>query len=192
MSEQQENWQTSVKYAGFYARSMAAALDTFVMLLPLSMVFAAVFAFAWGGANFSEDELLVLQQAKGDPQRMKETIMLLLGEHMGRWLAENLIFSLASGVAVVTAWYYFSATPGKMMLGIKLVDADSGMPPSAKQNIIRYAGYFISTIVLLLGMVWIGFDKRKQGWHDKMANTVVVYKKSLPPHLAELTHRTKA
>ncbi len=38
----------------------------------------------------------------------------------------------------------------------------------------RYLGYFASTIPLCLGFLWIAFDKRKQGWHDKLAGTVVI------------------
>jgi uncharacterized RDD family membrane protein YckC len=37
-------------------------------------------------------------------------------------------------------------------------------------------GYFISGLALGMGFFWIGLDKRKQGWHDKMANTVVIRK----------------
>ena len=186
-----DNWKESVEYAGFYVRMAAMGLDTLVILLPLSLLFAAIYALAWGGANFSDADLLLLQQAQGDAQQMQEVVIPLLAKRLERWLLENLIFSLASGAVIIAAWYYFSATPGKMIMKIKLVDADTGRPPSAKQDIIRYAGYFVSTIVLTLGMIWIAFDPRKQGWHDKMANTVVVYKKSLPPELAELTHRTQ-
>jgi uncharacterized RDD family membrane protein YckC len=38
----------------------------------------------------------------------------------------------------------------------------------------RYLGYFVSTIPFGLGLFWIGWDKRKQGWHDKLAGTVVI------------------
>jgi uncharacterized RDD family membrane protein YckC len=38
----------------------------------------------------------------------------------------------------------------------------------------RYVGYIISTIPLCLGFLWVGFDSKKQGWHDKIAGTVVV------------------
>jgi uncharacterized RDD family membrane protein YckC len=41
-------------------------------------------------------------------------------------------------------------------------------------SIIRYAGYFVSMIPFCGGFLWIGFDRRKQGWHDKMANSVVI------------------
>jgi uncharacterized RDD family membrane protein YckC len=42
------------------------------------------------------------------------------------------------------------------------------------QSLVRYFGYFASCIPLFAGFIWIAFDRRKQGWHDKMANTVVV------------------
>lgn len=35
--------------------------------------------------------------------------------------------------------------------------------------------YFVSIIPLCLGLIWVGIDRRKQGWHDKLTNTVVVY-----------------
>ena len=38
----------------------------------------------------------------------------------------------------------------------------------------RYLAYFVSTIPLALGLIWVAFDKRKQEWHDKLAGTVVI------------------
>ncbi|MEO8407836.1 MAG: RDD family protein, partial [Oxalobacteraceae bacterium] len=35
-------------------------------------------------------------------------------------------------------------------------------------------GYFVSALPFCLGLIWVGLDKRKQGWHDKLAGTVVV------------------
>ena len=52
--------------------------------------------------------------------------------------------------------------------------ADTGEPPTTGKLLIRYLGYYVSTLALFLGFLWIAFDPRKQGWHDKMANTVVV------------------
>ena len=46
--------------------------------------------------------------------------------------------------------------------------------PTLRQLVIRYLGYYVSTIPLGLGLIWVAFDARKQGWHDKMAGTVVV------------------
>jgi uncharacterized RDD family membrane protein YckC len=38
----------------------------------------------------------------------------------------------------------------------------------------RYFAYYLSTILLGLGFLWIIWDPKKQGWHDKLAGTVVV------------------
>ena len=79
------------------------------------------------------------------------------------------------GIAyVVGLWTYWGGqTVGKKAMGIKIVKADGsafGLVPA----IIRYVGYIISAIVLLLGFIWILFDPNKQGWHDKIAGTYVV------------------
>lgn len=77
-------------------------------------------------------------------------------------------------VATILFWIYKSATPGKIALSIKIVDAKTGERPTVKQSIIRYIGYYISMLPLFLGFIWIAFDAKKQGWHDKMAGTVVI------------------
>jgi len=42
------------------------------------------------------------------------------------------------------------------------------------QWLIRYVGYFVAVLPLGLGILWVAWDKKKQGWHDKMAKTLVV------------------
>lgn len=78
-------------------------------------------------------------------------------------------------VAITVAlWVRYGATPGKMLFSAKIVDADTGGKPSTGQYIGRYLGYIPASIVFGLGLMWVGWDPRKQGWHDKMAGTVVV------------------
>jgi uncharacterized RDD family membrane protein YckC len=92
--------------------------------------------------------------------------------YLGIWaLLFNYIFP---AIVVILFWFYKSATPGKMVLNLSIVDANTGNKPSIKQFIIRYIGYFISIAPVFLGIIWIGFDKRKQGWHDKLAGTIVI------------------
>ena len=68
-----------------------------------------------------------------------------------------------------------STTPGKLLMGCRIVDADTLQPISHKQALIRLVGYFISALPMYLGFVWAAKDKRKQGLHDKLANTLVLY-----------------
>ncbi|MEJ2143355.1 MAG: RDD family protein [Gammaproteobacteria bacterium] len=78
-------------------------------------------------------------------------------------------------VVIFIFWITMSTTPGKLLMGCHIVDADSLQPVSRKQAIIRLAGYFISALPLYLGFVWAAFDKRKQALHDKLAKTLVLY-----------------
>ena len=86
----------------------------------------------------------------------------------------DLLALLAVALAVIGFWRYCGATPGKIALGVKIVDAVSGEPPAAGRLALRLLGYFVSALPFYLGFVWIAIDRRKQGWHDKIARTVVI------------------
>lgn len=88
--------------------------------------------------------------------------------------ADFIISWVLPAVGVIIFWTYRQATPGKMAFAMRILDAKTGNPPSTQQNIIRYLGYYVSTIPLGLGLFWVAFDRRKQGWHDMIAGTVVV------------------
>lgn len=83
-------------------------------------------------------------------------------------------------VAIVLFWVYKSATPGKMVIDAIIVDADTLGPATKRQLIVRYLGYYVSSFPFFLGLLWVGWDKRKQGFHDKLARTVVIRKSSQP------------
>ncbi len=65
------------------------------------------------------------------------------------------------------------ATPGKKMLGIKVIRKD-GSDCTYLTALIREIGEIICTLILLLGYALILIDKDKQGVHDKIAKTIVV------------------
>jgi uncharacterized RDD family membrane protein YckC len=81
---------------------------------------------------------------------------------------------LLPAILIVGFWMWKATTPGKMVVSAKIVDAKTLGEPSTGQLIVRYVGYFISAFVFGLGFLWVAFDKRKQGWHDKIAGTLVV------------------
>lgn len=88
--------------------------------------------------------------------------------------ADFLISWVLPAVAVITFWVMKQATPGKMAFSARIVDAASGQPASVGQLVGRYFAYFVSAVPLCLGFLWVAFDRRKRGWHDKLAGTVVV------------------
>lgn len=74
------------------------------------------------------------------------------------------------GVFFVGFWRYKGATPGKMLLNMRIVDADTLEKPSTTQLIKRFLGCFLG----LIGIWSILFTNKSQALHDKIANTVVI------------------
>jgi uncharacterized RDD family membrane protein YckC len=140
-----ENLDNSYNYAGFWIRAGASFIDTVIILLITLPLMYAVY---------------------GDAYLESEAVSLGYFD-----IFINYLFPF---VATILFWMYKSGTPGKLALSLSIVDAKTGSAPSAKQSVIRYIGYIISIIPLFLGFFWVAWDKKKQGWHDKMAGTVVV------------------
>ena len=86
----------------------------------------------------------------------------------------DLLIALLVGVAIVSFWRYCGATPGKLAVGVKIVDAQTGQAPSTARLVLRLLCSLLSALPFYLGFLWIALDRRKQGWHDKIAGTVVV------------------
>lgn len=134
-----------LEYAGFWIRAGASIIDTVLLLLIILPILSAVYGDTyWLDTSFVK----------------------------GFW---DIMFSyVLPAVVVMIFWIYKSATPGKMALKLTIVDAKTGAKPTTGQFVIRYLGYYVSTIPLCLGFIWVGIDPRKQGWHDKLAGTVVL------------------
>jgi uncharacterized RDD family membrane protein YckC len=71
-------------------------------------------------------------------------------------------------------WDIIGATPGKIIFGLKICRLDGG-DVTFVRSVVRFIGYWISAIPFFLGFIWILFDKGRQSWHDKMADTHVIY-----------------
>jgi uncharacterized RDD family membrane protein YckC len=67
----------------------------------------------------------------------------------------------------------WQATIGKRLMNIKVTDVNYSRIDTGTA-VIRYVSKYLSTAILLLGYIWVLFDDRRQGWHDKLANTFVI------------------
>ena len=148
-----------LEYVGFWARVLAALIDSILIAIATAPLLYSVYGPGYWN---SEDWI------------------------QGGWdFLLSWVFPVA---AVILFWTYKSATPGKMAISAVIVDARTGGRPSIGQWIGRYLAYIIAFVPLGLGVLWVAFDRRKQGWHDKLAKTVVVYKHSSrfhPEHPAD-------
>jgi uncharacterized RDD family membrane protein YckC len=70
-------------------------------------------------------------------------------------------------------WAMLERTPGMALLGIRVVRKNGGRPGFVR-SFVRALCYALSAI-LLIGFAWSAVDRRRQGFHDKIAGTVVVY-----------------
>ena len=81
---------------------------------------------------------------------------------------------LLIAVYFVASWYLIGSTPGDLVFGIRVVNKE-GQHVSFWRSFLRLIGIIISTLFLFLGFIWALFDRRRQGWHDKIAGTFVLY-----------------
>jgi len=138
--------EQDLEYSGFWFRVVAALIDTTLLLIVTLPLLVAIYGWTYF-----------------DPFQT--------GFVAGP--ADVLINYVLPAIAVVVFWQVAQATPGKMAIRARIVDADTGEKPTTGQFIGRYLGYFVSILPLGLGLIWVGIDRRKQGWHDKLARTVV-------------------
>lgn len=137
------------EYAGFGRRAAASLIDTLIF----SIVFGIIYFLINGQSNMqiiSHDGQLQFFSSQG-------------------W-SQQLIYILVT----VIMWVKFLGTPGKLLLGCHVVDAETKQPITIPQALVRYVGYFVSLLPLGLGFFWVIWDKRKQGFHDKLAKTIVI------------------
>jgi uncharacterized RDD family membrane protein YckC len=74
------------------------------------------------------------------------------------------------GVYFISFWKYKGATPGKIIMRMKIVDTQTLQAPKTSQLIKRFFSYLIG----LIGIWFIIFTKRNQALHDKIAGTIVI------------------
>jgi len=158
MSHSERQADNGIVYIGFWLRFAASIIDTIAItaiILPILLLLYGKGLFA---IHVDPDLITTLQ-------------------NMTPEFGEFIIKYILPAIAVILFWIFKSATPGKMAINAVIVDAKTFGKPSTRQLIVRYLGYYISILPFMLGLFWVAFDRRKQGWHDKLAGTVVIEKR---------------
>jgi len=135
----------SQEYAGFWIRLGALLIDSVIIFI----VIVIPLSWIYGDAYWLSDQWV-----------------------QGFW--DLVLGRVVPIVATIWFWLRFYATPGKMATKLKIVDARTGNKLTLSQAVIRYFAYIVSIVPLGLGFIWIGIDEKKQGWHDKLAGSVVI------------------
>ena len=105
-------------------------------------------------------------------------VLVLVGEAAqgGQGLSPgaDVLLQLISALVIILFWVTRQATPGKLLMRLRVVDAETGRTPPWPRLVTRYLGYVVSSLPLGLGYLWMLQDPRRQCWHDRLARTLVV------------------
>jgi uncharacterized RDD family membrane protein YckC len=148
--------------AGFFTRIVAFFIDLFLVTFVILMSGVVIF--------------LVLQFFRF--RQILNFIQSLMPEVQGQipqfiFLISPLIFLMIT-FYFVFFWTLVGFTPGKAIFGLRIVRRD-GRPISFGRALLRFLGYWVSAIPFFLGFIWILISRRHEGWHDKLADTHVIY-----------------
>jgi uncharacterized RDD family membrane protein YckC len=166
-----------IVYVGFWKRFVAFVIDSAVVSIVLAPVMIAVYGTGyWDNVRADGARLM---KVLADPgldavARVIQANEIINGSGSALAALNDIRIQIAVAITVVLFWRFRKATPGKMAVRAKIVNAGTLGAASTGQLIGRAAGYILSAMPFCLGFLWIAFDRRKQGWHDKLAGTVVV------------------
>ena len=140
------------EYAGFWIRLGAVLIDLVLIMILLGLPLSLIY-----GQQYWQGQQLI----------------------HGYW--DVFLGYVVPIIGTIWFWLRFMGTPGKMATRLKVVDAKTGKKLSLGQAMGRYFAYLPASLPMGLGLFWIAIDKKKQGWHDKLAGTVVIRSRGSEP-----------
>ena len=141
-----------VVFAGFFSRLAAFLIDSVLVGVGLWIVKFPV----W-----------LIKMAVGDS--------FLFRPFLFEFTVFDVIYYLLTVTYFVLMTYYSGATVGKHLMRIKVVDAQGQKLSFVSVLVRETVGKYLSGLIIYIGYIIAGFDDRKQGLHDKIADTCVIY-----------------
>jgi len=147
-----------MKQVGFSKRLGAYLIDILPIIFVIGIVAYFFFGFDKTLSAYSQNsqEFEVRKAFLGDRNRIRNLSFIL-------WLLYCMVMEASS----------YQATFGKRLLGMKVVNSE-GNRLSLVQSFVRNISKILSVLPVFIGFLWIGFSKKKQGWHDMLAGSYVV------------------
>ena len=150
-------------HAGFISRFLAFVIDL-VIINVVSIVIIASTGLILG--FFGLDNTL---------GPVKAVVDFLITTLENAALVITLSFSTIFGLLyLLFFWVLVGFTPGKAIFGLRIV-RPNGQRLTLGRAVLRLVGYWLSAMLIFLGFILIIFDNRRQGLHDKIADTIVIY-----------------
>lgn len=152
-------YMVKVRPAGFFSRSVAFLIDLVILSLSATFIVFMISEIInfFGLTNY-------VTQVFANLQTM--TIFTRVFISLLYYIYSLLYFSFF--------WSLIGSTPGKLLLGLRIISIN-GRRIGFLRGIIRGICYYISALLIFMGFIMIIFDKNRQGLHDKIAGTLVIY-----------------
>lgn len=149
------------QYAGFVSRSLAFIIDIIVVLLTVTLVTLMISLFV---TYFNLGNLL--ERIVNDSTTVQSVLRVLTAVFSFGFIAflySTLSLTVTGGLSL-----------GRGLMGVRVVRLD-GTPISFWRASLRYLAFYLAALPLGLGLFWVLWDDKRQGWHDKIAKTCVIY-----------------
>jgi uncharacterized RDD family membrane protein YckC len=186
MSNNEEDLQKQIVYPEFISRMFAGLIDLLLLTLISTPILKILSKIIYGNKLPAQviEEVIKEMISKNDNTidffqfithpKLYEFYVTNHGivKAILEWSTQFILF----GIIIICFWYYKQATPGKMIISCKIVDAKTLEKPSLKQLIIRFLGYVISVTPFCIGLFISIISKKKQALHDRMSGTLVIKK----------------
>lgn len=154
---------TEVEYAGLGRRLAALLID--------SILVATVMAFALLGWMTFTDAV---------PDMGSRAFHAFVG-----------IGGLLALVVKVLLDAWLQGTPGLRLMDCRLVDVRSGCGIGLGRSVKRTLALVVAVLPGMLGLLWIAWNKRRQGWHDLLAGSVVMREDEALKSLSQLAREAR-
>ncbi|HEX6869272.1 MAG TPA: RDD family protein [Candidatus Limnocylindrales bacterium] len=154
-----------IEFGGFGERLLAYIIDGIILTVVIGGLLVVGFIIAGVNTDFRVDPTtgeIVPGSVEFDP---------------GAWLILGLLFLIATVLGILYfPWFWARGgqTPGMRPFRLYVVRDSDGSRIGWGPALLRVIGFWVSSVVFYVGFIWILIDKRRRGWHDLIAGTVVI------------------
>jgi uncharacterized RDD family membrane protein YckC len=152
-------------YAGFWSRFGAYVVDFFLWWMVWQIFVGIV------GTAYFPAAMAIAEHGPGYQPKPEELMVLV--RFLGAACVIGLVWSLIYDAIFLLR---FGATPGKLIFGLRVVQAD-GRPLGFMRVAARCMAKALTGLTLGIGFLVVAFDEQKRGLHDFICNTRVVKKR---------------
>jgi uncharacterized RDD family membrane protein YckC len=170
------------------SRLLANMIDFFIALIILSPLYSIVSTIIFGGDNIValipdyaniQDNLEAMTELEKEQFFRKSLDNFYKNNGVLKILLNQFIQISILILLILCSWLYFKTSPGKYIMGLRIVDQETLETPSNKQLVIRALSSYLCIFTLGFGYLMLAFDKQKRALHDRLSNTIVASIKQL-------------